>query len=229
MKLLKTKCFILQTNESIESIARKLNSAQYSDENGRGIVSGMLKHDFFEATFTEKVKIIEQISYPGGDVESQERVKFVYIKFKIIRMDSERFLLYLINPPVSVKAFIEYLRLQFNRLYIEKYRFNLSTFHNCLVRSKEVKNIKIRSLKASSVKFSQRSAAKLELYSEYDALVELKKVYGEEDYVINKLLFSFDYFGKEQEITASSTGAISYGKSFDENLIIKSFSNSIEL
>lgn len=229
MKLLKTKCFVLQLNGTIESIASALNSAQYSDENERGIVSGLLEHDLFGATYTEKVKIVEQISYPGGDIESQERVKFIYIKFKIIHMDPERFLLYLINPPVSVKNFIEYLTLQFDKIFIEKYRFNLNTFHNCLDKFNDVKNIKIRSLKASSVRFSNRSVAKLELFSEFDALEELKKVYGDTGYTINKILFSFDYFGKEQEITASSTGAINYSKSFNEKLIIESFTNSIEL
>lgn len=229
MTTLKNRFIILQTESTIDEIAELLNRQQYSENAGMGIISRVLGKDHFAATFTEKQRFVESINYPNGEVEERESFKYSYINFKLRKIEGGKILLQLINAPLSIKNFIKFLSNLTEETYVERYSFSLKAFLDNLRESKDITNFQVKCLTASSLRFTKKSAAKIELFSEFDALKELESVYGETGYVIKKVLLRVNSLDGVDEVSASSSGAITYSSAVNESFLIESFLASLNI
>ncbi|MBO2580313.1 hypothetical protein AAEI00_02665 [Shewanella algae] len=227
MKKIKNKFLVLQIDCNLDKVAEQLNINQYTESKGVGVSSRKLDKDKIFASFVEKKTITEEVNYPNGTVESIESVKYIYFDFKIRLIKENYFLIQLFNAPLSIKTFIFYLSDLFPSLAIEKFKFNLFTFRNRLKENKSFNKVRITSLKASSLPFSDKSVARIEVFSENDSFHELKKAYGERGYKLDRLVFTINNAGQNSELSASSTGSITFTESLNEEIIIESFSRSI--
>ncbi len=229
MTVLRNKFIILQTDSTIDEIAELLNNRQYAESAGMGIVSRTLGKGYFTATFTEKQKLIESINYPDGEVEKREFFKYSYIDFKIRKIEEGKLLVQLINAPLSIRNFINFLAGLTKEIYVERYEFCLKKFLINLRSSKYITKVDVKILTASSLRFTKKSAAKIELSSEFDALKELESIYGEKGYVIKKVVLSVNSLDKVSEVSASSSGTISYSDSINEEFLIEPFLSSLTI
>lgn len=229
MTILKNRFIILQTESTIDEIAELLNRQQYSENAGMGIISRVLGKDHFAATFTEKQRLIESINYPDGAVEERESFKYSYINFKLRNIEKGKILLQLINAPLSIKGFIKFLSNLTEETYVERYNFNLKHFLDNLRDSKNILNLEVKCLTASSLRFTKKSAAKIELFSEFDALKELESVYGERGYMIKKVSLRINSLDGVDEVSASSSGTITYSSSINERFLIEPFLASLNI
>lgn len=227
MKRLKNKFLVLQLDCDLDAIAQLLNNNQYTENKGIGITSKKLDGNNISATFVERKIISEQISYPNGETKIMERVKYIYLDFKIRLLRDNFFLFQLYNAPLSVKRFLFFLSCIFPSLVVEKFIFDLFNFRKILKNHSTFNNVRVTSLKASSLPFSDKSVAKVEVFSEHDSFHELNKVYGETGYRLDRLVFTISHKGEESELSASSLGSITFTDGLSEEVIVNSFSRSI--
>lgn len=219
---------VARLEASIDSIADTFNNTPYTEKRGIGISSRNLGSTSLSATFIEKRIVIEEIKYPTGDVEQAERIKYVYIDFEIIPYRGSYYLIKIGNPPASLKSFIAHIGELFPSLSIEKYKFDLKKFYKTIKGNKILLFCKATSLKASSVPFSEKSVARIEVISENDAYQELKKIYGEKAYSLDRLIFSLSSPEGESELTVASTGAACFDNDTHKDVLIESFVQSID-
>jgi hypothetical protein len=227
MKKLRSRFLVLRLDCELNDLAGSINSNQYTEQRGMGVISGFLDRDSVNATFVEKKKVYDEISYPDGETDTLERYEYIYFSFKAHSISDKHYLFQLINAPVSIKCFIAFLSKLFPSLAVEKYKFDLKDFHKIIKRSSIVERARVTNLKASSLPFSEKSAAKIELFSETDSYRELKRVYGEKGYSLDRLVFTISYGGGDYEIIATASGLISYSELLDESIVIDSFVGSI--
>lgn len=227
MKKLRSRFLIIRLDCELNDLASRLNSNQYSEKKGVGVISGSLDRDSVNATFVEKKKVYDEISYPDGDTEILERYKYIYFGFRAQSISSKHYLFQLIDAPLSIKCFIAFLSKIYPDLAVEKFKFDLSCFHKNIECSPAIERARVTSLKASSLPFSEKSTAKIEVFSETDSYRELKRVYGEKGYCLDKLVFTISYGGCDYEVLASASGVVSYSELLDESIVIKSFVGSI--
>ena len=218
---------ILRLDCELHDLADSINSRQYAEENGVGVISKSIDQDSVSATFVEKKQIFDEISYPNGERETFERYKYIYFDFKVQVIDERFYLFQLINAPLSIKRFLAFLSMIYPSLTVEKFKFDLSEFHKNIKINSSVERFRVTSLKASSLPFSDKSAAKIEIFSESDSYRELKRVYGEKGYRLDRLVFTINIGGDDYEVLASASGGISYSESLDESIVIESFVSSI--
>ncbi|MEX0291686.1 MAG: hypothetical protein AB3N14_21465 [Flavobacteriaceae bacterium] len=211
----------------LNDLADSINSNQYTEKKGVGVISGSIDRDSVNATFVEKKKVYDEINYPDGETETLERYKYIYYSFKAQAISDKHYLFQLINPPVSIKCFVEFLSKFHPSLAVEKFKFDLPGFHKSIKRNPRVERARVTSLKASSLPFSEKSAAKIEIFSETDSYRELKRVYGEKGYRLDRLVFTISAGGGDYELLASASGAISYSEPLDKSIVIDSFVSSI--
>lgn len=227
MKKIKNKFLVLQIDCELDDVAEQLNKNQYTEKNGVGVTSRKLGKDRIFATFAEKKKLSEEIIYPNGETERFESVKYIYFDFRIRSMHKNFYLIQIFNAPLSIKTFVFYLSEIFPSLAVEKFKFDLFTFRNSLKEQDSFNKVRVTSLKASSLPFSDKSIARIEVFSENDSFHELKKAYGEKGYKLDRLVFTINNNGIEHELSASSTGSITFADSLNEEIIINSFSKSV--
>lgn len=228
MKKLRSRFLVLQIESTLDEVANIFNENQYAESKGIGVLSGTLNNNSIQATFVEKKKVYDEISYPNGDTETQERFKYIYFKFKVRLITKNHYLIQLINAPASIKSFVTFLSKLYSSLIVEKFKFDLSAFHKGLKQHSLVEKVRVTNLKASSLPFSEKSVAKIEVFSESDSYRELKKIYGEKGYRLDRLVFSLILSGIETDLSASSSGAISYSESLDESIAVDSFIDAIK-
>jgi hypothetical protein len=227
MKNVRNKFLLLRLDSCLDDIADSFNRNQYTELKEVGVISGALDHESVRGTFVEKKTVYDEISYPNGEKETRERFKYIYFEFKVRLLKDDFYLFQLINAPVSFKSFISFLSKLHPSLTIERYKFDLPVFHESLEQHSAVEKVRVTSLCASSLPFSEKSAAKIELYSEVDSFQELKKVYGEKGYILDRLVFTLNLKGKQCELSASSSGAVSYMLTLDEEVVVESFVNAL--
>lgn len=227
MTKLRNRFLVFRLDCELNDLAENMNSNQYTENRGAGVISGSLDRDSVNATFVEKKKVYDKISYPDGETETIERYKYIYFSFKAQAISDKHYLFQLVNAPVSVKRFVEFLSKIYPNLAVENFKFDLQRFHKSIKQDPRVERARVTSLKASSLPFSEKSAAKIELFSETDSYRELKRVYGENNYNLDRLVFTISYGGSDYEMLASSSGAMSYSEHLDESIVIESFVDSI--
>lgn len=227
MKKLRSRFLVLRLDCELNDLADGINSNQYTEKKGMGIISGSLDRDSVNATFVEKKKVFDEISYPDGETDTLERYEYIYFSFKAHSISAKHYLFQLINAPVSIKCFMAFLSKIYPSLAVEKYKFDLQDFHKSIKRNPSIERSRVTNLKASSLPFSEKSAAKIELFSETDSYRELKRVYGEKGYCLDRLVFTISCGGGDYEMLASASGVISYSELLDESIVIESFVGSI--
>ncbi len=223
----RNKFIVAQIDIHIDDFAKMSNKNSYRENAGIGIISNVLDSSGFSATFVEKRKLSENIKLPNGEIQVVERIKYVYVEFKVIPMHESYYILRITNPPISLKSFVNYLSKIFTDLSIEKYEFNLKKFHDAIKNNDKIKSCRVISLKASSVPFGEKSMAKLEIFSEKDSYRELKKQYGEKSYKLDRLVFSLSSERASSTIAVSSNGTIYFDSDNHEESITESFVKSI--
>jgi len=228
MKKIKNKFLLLQIDCALDDVAMHLNNNQFNENNGVGIISRKLSNGRITATFAERKNIYEEIAYPNGETGKFERIKYVYFDFKVRLINDNYYLFQLFSPPLSLRAFVLYLSEILPGLAIEKFKLDLFAFRQSLIEQNSFNNVRVTSLKASSLPFSNKSIAKIEIFSEVDAFDELKKAYGEKGYDIDRMVFTINNHGLDLELSSSSVGSIFFVESLNEDVIIDSFSRSIK-
>lgn len=217
---------ITRIEMSIDDIASAVNDIPYRESTGIGIASSCLNNDHFAATFIEKKRVYEQIDYPSGETEKIERIKYLYINFEIIHFNESIYIIQIENPPASLKSFLNHMGKIFKSLSVEKYQFDLNKFYMTIKNNKQVSS-KVSSLKASSIPFSEKSTAKLEIISDNDAYRELKRVYGEKKYKLDRLVFLLFSHEVESVLTITSTGSAIFDREKHNDTILHAFTQSI--
>ena len=225
----KNRCrfLVFTLEQNLDQMADTFNSHQFSEQDLVGVNTESLTHSEMTIKYIEKKTIYDQVQYPNGETETIERFTYIYSDICIKKIVGSYYLFHIINPPSSIKSFVGFIVRIFPSISLEKFTFSLRKFRSQLVKNWRAKNCRVTRLNASSIPFTDKSVAKVEIFSEIDAYKEFKKIYSEKSIRLDRLVFSVFAGQRHMELTASSTGLISYDKNLDEASVVESFLESI--
>lgn len=223
----RSRFLVFSLEQSLEKMADAFNRHQFNESNLIGVNTESLTHSEMTIKFIEKKTIYDQIQYPDGETETVERFTYIYFNIYIRKIVGSYYLFHIANPPASIKSFVGLLVRIFPTITLENFTFSLRKFRSQLMKNWRARNCRVTRLNASSIPFGDKSVAKIEIFSEIDAYKEFTKVYSGKNIRLDRFVFSVFSDEKHVELTASSTGLISFDKSLDEASVVKSFLGSI--
>lgn len=203
----KNKWSRLRTSLSLQELSLHLKEKEI-DNNGNGYSEIEIAEDFCTAIYNERISnSIRSKDYYGNDFE-QEVIEFYSVRFSIVPIVSNHYILSLSNPPKSLKPFVDFLSEGLNyKIGISSFQLNVGRFLEDISSAKEVSLIKVKKAKVNSVVISDHAKATIEVTSKYNAIDDIFLLLAGKEFFIDKLQLSCLIDGSQNEIEISKVGS----------------------
>ncbi|MBA55207.1 MAG: hypothetical protein CMK89_12200 [Pseudomonadales bacterium] len=227
MNSLRTKFFIVDIDQSLDSIAETFSKYRFTEKRGSGININSLDYYELVCTFIEKKHVVEKIILPNGATDTFEHDRYIYVDFKLSPTPNHNsyYILQVHNPPQSIKSLSSIISKLLPGSGFHQHQMNLDVFTKSIKSENHVSRLKAHKLWASSLRLSDNSIAKIELSSENNALTELKSLYR--DFILEKIQLSFRFESNTFQVIASKNCSIIYDSLTIEETIKNAYLNSI--
>lgn len=201
--------FNVKCNLPFRSMINKLNSLPYNEGTNIGFDVLETKHKRLFSRYIERQIIIEELRHPFGDVEKINSVRYIIFQFEVIHIKSDFFLIKIINPPQSLKNFVNTLSELFHGdFFISRVGIDVEDCFNALLQSGLIGRFSVEKLMASCISFGEKTIASINLRSTDNAYEEFKKRYKNTQYKLDKLMIRFRLNDEWELIEISSSGLI---------------------
>lgn len=200
---------------SFEDAYRALLEQKFKPTSKRGFEIIEYLDESLRAKFIERIDIRETITDPFGNESSLELTRYSVFEFNIYHLHKNDYILYVTNPPKSIKNFLKimYDILGFG-FFIKSLTFELKGFFKAIEELLKPTQTKVTRVSASGLVLSETSSAKLEIKSTKHAYYDLEKYYRSENFIIDNIRVSLRLDGVEGLIEASKSGFISFSTDY---------------
>ncbi|EOC1346525.1 hypothetical protein ACI093_001578 [Cronobacter turicensis] len=205
----KIKWSRVRTSLSLEDLSRYLKNGSVN-ESGRGYSDVEVGNGFCTAVYNERIhNSIVSLDYYGNEFE-QEVIEFYSVRFEIIHLVGNAFVLSLINPPKTLKPFIDFLTEGLNyKVGISGVELDVRLFLEQLASNEQVSLLKVKKVKVNSVIISDAAKATIEMTSSKNAIDELSILLGQKDFSVDKIKISCLINNSQTEMELSKNGIFS--------------------
>lgn len=203
----KIKWSRIRTSLSLKDIAGHFKK-NLVGESDKGYSEIELGYEYCSATYNERmIRNIISIDYNGNEFE-QEVYEFYSVKFTILHLINNKFILSLSSPPKTLKPFIDSLSLGLNYDFgISSIDFDITKFLHDFSTNKKVTLLKVKKIKANSVVLSETAKATIEVTSKDDALHDISLLLNNREFSIDRIKISCLIDEKRSEFEISKTGS----------------------
>lgn len=223
MTLQRIKWYKVKTKFTLSELADLLTSNAYSDTRAVGFVNVEHDIDIISAIFTEFNKQIIELEDPFGNLVTNEIQNFNYVDFSLRLIEDGFYLLSFIEPPKSLKSFINYLslildfKITVSQLEIDILKF-IETFKSCY----SIYKLDTNKIRLTGVLVNENSKAIIELTSKANALDDIESLINSRNYRLDKIRTTCFVSGEKIKFELSRSGALSVEahnrELFDETL-----------
>jgi hypothetical protein len=205
---MKTKWINFVVELDLGELSDCLSKSSFSSDNNFGFDVFSIDENRIEASYMEKVSILDLITLPdGSEIESQQ-VKLITFDFAILRCNQNKFLLEVSTPPRSLKSFIEKLELCLNSpIFVSSVIIDIAKLINHLKALNTVNNIKISDLSVSNVRIDNHNFADIQLKSQKNILQALEGKFPNQNFSFKGMKVSFFHNHENVTIKVSSLGS----------------------
>jgi len=206
---MKTKWINFVVELDLDGLSGCLSKSSFSSEKNFGFDVFSIDENKMEASYIEKVTILDRFTLPdGSEIESQQ-VKLINFDFSILKCKKNKFLLEVSAPPRSLKSFIEKLELCLNvPVFVSTVIININKLINYLKVSSTVNNLIISSLSVSSVRINNHNFADIQLKSQKNILQALEDKFPNQDFSFKGMKVSFFHNYENVTVKVSSMGSV---------------------
>ncbi|EPS2706946.1 hypothetical protein ACTEV4_000810 [Cronobacter turicensis] len=163
-----------------------------------------------KSTYVEMEKIHQDYLDPLGERYEQTLINYNIFEFSISPMEKDIYLLSIINPPKSIKNFIDRLSSSFNyEVSFSMIDLHLNEIIKKLSINEKTRLLKINKLKASGLKLNDSSTACIDLVSKGSAVQEIDDYAKGSMYTIDKIKGQMYFNDQKISFEMSKTGLLS--------------------
>jgi hypothetical protein len=210
MSIVKTKWIKLKFDCSLSEMIKRLRIFNFNPECGSGFEIINIKEERIEARFIERVVYKEIIEDPFGNPEHYEFTRYNIFKFYLLPLKKDRFLIVLLNPPRSLKPFVNALtNVLVDNIFVSFIDFDVLKISKALASSPWIANLLLRKVKVLGSLLEGRASAKIYLQSNGNVLNDLTEAFPNFKPIIEKASFQFLFDGKLETCELSSSGSLS--------------------
>lgn len=201
--------FNVRCNLPFRSMINKLNSTPYNEGTNIGFDVLEINPKRLFSRYIERQVVIEELRHPFGDVEKINLVRYIIFQFEVIHIKSDFFLIKIINPPQSLKNFVNTLSELFHGdFFISRVGIDVEDCFNVLLQSGRISRFSVEKLMASCISFGEKTIASINLRSTDNAYKEFKKRYNNTKSKLDKLMMTLRFNDEWESIEISSSGLI---------------------
>lgn len=205
---MKTKCINFAVELELDEISDYLSKSSFSTEKNFGFDVLSLDANRMEASYIEKIYILDRFTLPDGSEIESEQIKLINFDFVLLKSSSNKFLLKVSTPPRSLKSFFEKLELCLNApIFISSVIVNINKLISYLKDSNTVNNLIISNLSVSNVKVDSDNVAEIQLKSQKNILESLKNKFPNQDFKFKGMKVSFFHGYENVTVKVSSMGS----------------------
>lgn len=221
---MKTKWFSVSIHKNYKQLHQDLVGHQFDENLGWGFQILKYSPDRLQIRYSEKVKVNEVITDPYGVKNIIEYNKYINFNFWLQRDVTGNHLLIIENPPRTIKSFIvNFIKCIESDFYVSGKNIKIESFAESI--DEHFNEVHIRKAKLKGLSFSKYTFGNLEVESSKDALQDIKGIFSNPSYLLDKAKFYVlqDDFSYCIEVT--SGGTIIFDEEIFEN-IVKAVSSS---
>lgn len=209
MKTKRQRWYRIQHRASFIAIIEKIKSLPYSEEHPIGFEIVETSQSRLIARYIEQQLVSSVIRHPFGEIEETTTIKYTIFYFEIIRILKELSIIKVLNPPVSLKGFVKKLvDICTDGFSISRIHFELDKVYMDIVSNPSIDRYSVKKLSVSSIPFSKKTIARLNLRSSGNAYEELRRKYKSEQYKLDKIYLEARVNGTSESIEISYSGSV---------------------
>lgn len=213
--------------DSLDHISGALRDNVYTEGNQSGFNIQTIGEGFVASQYVEKVKSTIEVLHPNGNKEYLDIHNYLYVEFSVRPIDSDCYLMKVVNPPVSLRSFISSFRTMLLGMTVEKYVFDVSEFYRSLIDIYGVGSAKAVSLKASSVPMGKGAFAKIEMSSHGDSYERMIEIYGADNFLLKRLEVELLGASGRSKVQVSDSGLMVISGKVESSRLDEAFLKSV--
>lgn len=229
---MKSKWYFLKCSKELMDIKDALSSYDFESDGDRGFRIEYGVSDVIKGRYIEKVVDNEIFNDPYGAESQVELIRYLNINFLIHKdeLGRGRYLLEIVDPPRSIKCFIQLISELLDRITVEVINIRILDFYKTIYN--ESPRAKIVRIKASGINISTNSQMKVDIVSSGDALGDCISFFGVDKFNLEKIKIEKPFKGFESAIEVTNKGGfvfgedlVTVGRIYIRNFIINSYKN----
>ncbi|MDP3457427.1 hypothetical protein [Methyloversatilis sp.] len=207
----RSKWLCLSTSCNHKSVTEQIRSNRYNTEENRGFDISFRDSLKIGATFIEKTIEREIVIDPFGESTSIETTRYLSTSFHLHLLESKqdtRYALEILSPRKSIRSLIFTLSDVLRGAVVDEIKIPLIAAFNKIKKSSP--DARIRRIKASSIKISEKSIASIDITSIEEADNDFFRAFGESDSIIERIWVTapFDTYPHQFELSRSGNSTV---------------------
>jgi hypothetical protein len=216
---MKTKWFTANFPAGLDELYQSIIDSPFDSDRGWGFAINSYESNYISSKYIERIEVSELIVDPYGNETEFNHVKYVQFNFWFFKAKNNSHILIIDSPPRSVKSFVSNVikatRSDFNVSYLN---IKIDDFINSL--APYFKKIQVHKAKIKDLTFSKNTSGVLELESTSDAIDEIKNIFKNSKFTIDKVRLNVKSDIGYESLEISTNGSIN----FSEEIFDKVFS-----
>ncbi|HCM6457409.1 TPA: hypothetical protein N3001_002953 [Klebsiella aerogenes] len=221
----RVKFIRIKTKKNLNDFVDFFRLKNFSVDSEYGFLDIDYQNNEIKTTYVEMERIHQDYLDPLGERYEQTFINYNIFEFSIITMEKDIHLLSIINPPKSIKKFIDRLSSSFSyEVTFSMVELRLNEIINRLTINENIRLLKINKLKASGLKLNDTSTACIDIVSKGNAVQEIDDYAKGSMYTIDKIKGQMYFNDQKVSFEMSKSGLLSVN---NENFDIKDLTDII--
>lgn len=206
------KLIRMKTGLNIEDLYSYFQKTQFLTESSYGFLNFELDKLKIYSTYVEKESMYQEFTDPLGEIYEQTLITYNTFDFTVEPLSNNVLLLSIINPPRTIKNFIDKISSDLNYLVtFSSVEISINKLLEQLPSNNSISLLRVKKLKVSGVKLNDSSMASIEITSKENAIHDLSDYTKNARYVIDKIKGSMFIENNNMNFEIAKTGLIYLG------------------
>jgi len=209
MQLIKCKLYFIELESNLDELAKIMQKEAYLSNKRNGFLIDILNHSNLSGQYIEEYIHEELVLNPYGEETKISIKKFIIINFDFSIYGKNKFVLRIDNTPRGVKQFIDKLNNSINKsMIIFPIIFDINNVLLLIKENNNIRRVEIKELCVSSIFINKNTFAKINLYSEKDALNDFNEHFKFKQFNFDSFKCGFYYNQQYVDLEIRKSGLI---------------------
>ncbi|MEY8770292.1 hypothetical protein AB6T85_07615 [Erwinia sp. ACCC 02193] len=214
---MKTKWFNANFPAGLDGLYNSIIDTPFDSDKGWGFSINTYEENFLSSNYIERIEVHEVITDPYGNETEFEHFKYVQFKFWFCKANNNNFILIIESPPRSMKSFIS------NIIKATKSDFSISVITIKIddfikLLTPQFEKVQVHKAKLKDLTFNKHTSGILELESSSDALDEIKNIFKNAKFTIDKVKINVKNNTGYEFLEVNSNGSIDFPEEIFEEI-----------
>ncbi|QTO47433.1 hypothetical protein [Burkholderia latens] len=212
----RAKWFKIEVDCAHKELVASIRAAQFDGDVGYGFDLSFRDESQIRARFIEKIATIETVTDPYGVSTDIETTRYSSVNFKLhsFLKSGGIYFMEISSPPRSIRTFISALSDIANGVMVSEVDVPvLEVFGNF---RKNSASARLTRIKASQLKLTAESVARIDVTSIKNAASDLRRIFGDGDMSVDKIRVERPFGPATHAIELSRNGLVAVDDAFED-------------